>query len=158
MEPQPRMEPRLDYSQAAPGAARALMQLEQYVRSTDLEPALLALVKTRASQLNGCAFCIDMHTKEARRRGEAEERLFALSAWRETPFFSRRERAALAWTETITRIGDTQAPDEVYEAARRHFSEEELVNLTLAIATVNAWNRMAVGFRLVPGSFAEEGT
>ncbi len=127
--------------------------LESYVRNSGLERSLLELVKLRASQINGCAYCIDMHTKDARAAGESEQRLYALSAWRETPFYTDRERAALKWTETVTLISDGHAPDEVYEEARRHFSEQELVDLTLAIVAINGWNRLAISFRAVPGTY-----
>jgi AhpD family alkylhydroperoxidase len=143
------MQPRLDPRKLAPAGIKALLGLEEYVRNSSLEPSLVDLVKTRASQINGCAFCIHMHTREARARGETEERLYLLDAWRESPLYSERERAALAWTEAITLIHETHAPDEVYEEVRRHFSEQELVDLTLAIATINVWNRMAIGFRSV---------
>jgi AhpD family alkylhydroperoxidase len=143
------MQPRLDPRKLAPAGIKALFGLEEYVRNSSLEPSLVDLVKTRASQINGCAFCIHMHTREARARGETEERLYLLDAWRESPLYSERERAALAWTEAITLIHETHAPDEVYEEVRRHFSEQELVDLTLAIATINVWNRMAIGFRSV---------
>jgi AhpD family alkylhydroperoxidase len=147
------MQPRIDYRKAAPGAVRAMLGLEEYVRQSGLEPALLDLVKTRASQLNGCAYCIDMHTKDARARGESEQRLYELSAWRETPFFSSRERAALAWTEAVTLIADRHAPDDVYDEVRRFFSERELVNLTLAVVAINGWNRLAISMRTVPGTY-----
>lgn len=147
------MQPRLNFSKVAPGALRAMLGLEQYVNSNGLEPSLLELVKTRASQLNGCAYCIDMHTKDARAHGENEQRLYALSAWRETPFYNERERAALAWTDAITLIGETHAPDDVFAAARAQFTEEELVNLTLAIIAINGWNRLATGFRETPGTY-----
>jgi AhpD family alkylhydroperoxidase len=143
------MQPRLDPRKLAPAGIKALLGLEEYVRNSGLEASLLDLVKTRASQINGCAFCIHMHTREARARGETEERLYLLDAWRESPLYSERERAALAWTEAITLIHETHAPDEVYEEVRRHFSEQELVDLTLAIATINVWNRMAISFRSV---------
>jgi AhpD family alkylhydroperoxidase len=117
----------------------------------------LELVKTRASQINGCAYCIDMHTKDARALGESEQRLYALPAWRETPFYTERERAALAWTETITLISQGHAPDEVFEQARTQFTEEELVNLTLAIIAINGWNRLAIAFREVPGTYPPQG-
>ncbi len=127
--------------------------LENYVHQSGLEPSLLDLVKVRASQINGCAYCIDMHTKDARARGETEQRLYELDAWRETPFYTDRERAALAWTEAITLIGEGHAPDEVYEQAREQFGEKELVDLTLAIVAINGWNRLAIGFRSVPGTY-----
>lgn len=148
------MQSRLDTEKVAPGALKAMLALEGYTRkSSKLDPPLLELVRFRASQINGCAYCLDMHSKDARANGESEQRLYALSAWRETPFFTDRERAALAWTEAITLISETHAPDSVYAEARQFFSEEELVNLTLAIATVNSWNRLAIAFRTVPGSY-----
>ncbi|HZS87975.1 MAG TPA: carboxymuconolactone decarboxylase family protein [Chloroflexota bacterium] len=147
------MEPRIDYGTIAPGAMQAMRGLETYVRQCGLEASLLELVRLRASQLNGCAYCIDMHTKDARAAGESEQRLYALTAWRETPFYSERERAALAWTEAITLISWEHAPDEVYGQARAHFSEKELVDLTMAIITINGWNRLAIGFRTVPGTY-----
>jgi AhpD family alkylhydroperoxidase len=127
--------------------------LEHYVRRCGLEPALLELVKLRASQINGCAYCIDMHTKDARAHGETEQRLYALTAWRETPFFNDRERAALAWAEAVTEVAQAHAPDEVYESVHRHFSDKELVDLTLAVAAINSWNRLAISFRKVPGTY-----
>lgn len=127
--------------------------LQRYVDECGLEKPLLELIKTRASQINGCAYCLDMHTKDARHHGESEQRLYALSAWRETPFYTERERAALAWTEAVTLIADGHAPDELYAEVRQHFTEEELVNLTLAIITINSWNRLAISFRSVPGTY-----
>lgn len=127
--------------------------LESYVRQSGLERSLIELVKLRASEMNGCAYCVDMHTKDARLQGEQEQRLYALVAWEETPFFTERERAALAWTEAVTRIGEGHVPDSVYENARRHFSEKELVDLTLAIVAINGWNRLAISFRTVPGTY-----
>ena len=147
------MEPRLDYTKASPDAYKAMSQLEAVVRHSGLDGKLLELIKIRASQLNGCAFCIDMHTKDARLNGETEQRIYALDAWRETPFFSEKERAALAWTEAITNIQQGHAPESVYQDLRRYFSEAEVMNVTLAITTINAWNRIAIGFRLVPGSY-----
>ncbi|HZW30472.1 MAG TPA: carboxymuconolactone decarboxylase family protein [Isosphaeraceae bacterium] len=147
------MEPRIDYGKVAPGAVAAMRALEAYVRQSGLEPGLLELVRVRASQINGCAYCIDMHTKDARARGESEQRLYELVAWRETPFYTERERAALAWTEAVTRIADGPVPDAVYEQARAHFSEKELVDLTMAIVAINGWNRLAVSFRAVPGTY-----
>jgi AhpD family alkylhydroperoxidase len=143
----------MEYQKVAPGVSQAMSQLERYVRESGLERTLLELVKTRASQINGCAFCLDMHTKDARARGESEQRLYALSAWRETPFYSERERAALAWTEAVTLISETHVPDDVYELAREQFSEQELANLTLAIIAINGWNRLAISFRTVPGTY-----
>ena len=128
--------------------------LEAYTRGAlRTEPLLLELVKMRASQLNGCAHCIDMHSKDARAHGETEQRLYALSAWEETPFFNDRERAALAWTEAITLISSQRAPDHIYERVRQQFSEEEVVNLTMAIIAINGWNRLAIGFRSIPGEY-----
>lgn len=147
------MEHRLTYSAVAPQGIQALLGIEGYVRGAGLEPGLLHLLKTRASRINRCAYCIDMHTKDARAGGETEQRLYALSAWRETPFFSERERAALAWTEAITLISHGSVPDALYEEARRHFSEKELVDLTLGLIAINGWNRLAVAFRTEPGSY-----
>jgi AhpD family alkylhydroperoxidase len=141
------MTPRLNPYAAAPEAMRALKALEAYVRTCGLEQNLIELVKTRASQINGCAYCIHMHTQDARRHGETEERLYLLSAWRETPLYSDRERAALAWTDAITLIAEAGAPDVVYSMLREHFSEEEQVQLTILITTINAWNRVNLGFR-----------
>jgi AhpD family alkylhydroperoxidase len=143
----------LEIQEIAPQAYRALAGLESYVRNSRLEPALLELVRLRASQLNGCAYCIDMHAKDARANGESEQRLYALTAWRETPFYTDRERAALAWTEAVTLISQNHAPDEVYEEVSQRFTEQELVNLTLAIVAINGWNRLAIGFRTVPGTY-----
>lgn len=147
------MEPRIDYKNASPEAYRAMAQLEAVVRHSGLDPQLLELIKIRASQMNGCAFCIDMHTKDARSKGETEQRIYALDAWRETPFFTEKERSVLAWTEALTNIQQGHAPDAVYHELRAHFNENEQVNLTLAITTINAWNRIAIGFRLVPGEY-----
>ena len=147
------MEPRLEMQKISPQAYRAMSGLEAYVHNSGLEPALLELMKMRASQINGCAYCLDMHSKDARANGETEQRLYALNAWRETPFYSERERAALGWTEALTLISETHAPDDVYEEARRHFSEAEMVNLSMAIVAINSWNRLAIGFRAVPGTY-----
>ncbi len=150
------MKPRLDYGQIAAGARDAMLGVERYVHGAGLEPALLELVRIRASQINGCAYCLDMHTKDARQRGEKEQRLYAVAAWDEAPFFTERERAALAWTEAVTLVSQTHVPDQAYEAARRHFGEKELVDLTLAIVAINGWNRLAVAFRTVPGTYKPE--
>jgi AhpD family alkylhydroperoxidase len=147
------MERRINYSKVAPEGIRALAGLETYLGSTGLEPDLLNLIKTRASQLNGCAYCIDMHTKDARAGGETEQRLYALPAWRGTPFYTDRERAALAWSEAVTLISQGPVPDTLYQEARRHFSEKELVDLTLALVAINGWNRLAIPFRIVPGTY-----
>ena len=147
------MQSRLDVQKIAPQAYRAMAGLEAYVRNSGLEPKLLELVKLRASQINGCAYCIDMHSKDARVAGESEQRLYGLTAWRETPFYTDRERVALLWTEALTLISETHAPDDVYEELRQHFSEVEAVSLTMAIVTINGWNRLAIGFRAVPGTY-----
>jgi AhpD family alkylhydroperoxidase len=143
------MKPRLNAYQAAPAVMKAMMALENQVVANGLEPALIELVKIRASQINGCAFCLHMHTRDARAKGEKEERIYLLDAWRESPLFSARERAALAWTEAVTLVSQTHVPDDVYEQARAEFSEEELVKLTLLVTTINAWNRFAISFRSV---------
>jgi AhpD family alkylhydroperoxidase len=148
------MQARLDAQKVSPAAYQALLGLEMFVRKqSKLEPALIELLKIRASQINGCSYCIDMHTKDARAEGETEQRIYALSAWEDTPFFTDRERTALALTEAITLVGEGHVPDEVYEKGRNSFSEEELVNLTLAIITINGWNRLAITFRYVPGEY-----
>ncbi len=143
------MKPRLDYFAAAPAMMKAMLALENAVQTSGLEMSLIELVKTRASQINGCAYCIHMHTRDARANGETEERLYLLDAWRESPLYTARERAALAWTEALTLVSQTQAPDQDYEALQAEFSDEEKVKLTLLIATINAWNRLAIGFRAV---------
>ena len=148
------MQARLEAQKVSPAAYQAMLGLEMFVRKqSKLEPALVQLVKMRASQINGCAYCIDMHSKDARAEGETEQRLYALSAWEETPFFTERERAALTLTEAITLVSEDHVPDAVYETVKKSFSEEELVNLTLAIITINAWNRLAITFRMVPGEY-----
>jgi len=147
------MQPRLDYHQKASGAYEAMLDLERFVRDCGLEHPLLELVKTRASQINGCAYCIDMHTKDARSAGETEQRLYGLSAWRETPFYTDRERAALEWTETLTLISQNEVADELYDRVRQYFNEQELINLTMAVIAINGWNRLAIPFRSVPGSY-----
>ena len=147
------MQARVDVQKVAPEAYRAMAGVESYVRKSGLEVSLLGLVKMRSSQINGCAYCLDMHSKDARARGESEQRLYTLSAWRETPFFTNRERAALAWTEAVTLIGESHAPDDVYEEVRKRFTEQELVNLTMAIVAINGWNRLVIGFRIVPGTY-----
>ena len=143
------MKPRMNFYQAAPDTIKALSALETQIQSTGLEKSLIELVKIRASQINGCAYCINMHTEDARKRGEAEQRIYLLSAWRESPLYSDRERAALAWTEAVTLISETHAPDDVYEQVRMQFSEQETVNLTMLVATINAWNRLAISFRAI---------
>ena len=147
------MTERINYSKVAPGAYRAMSGLEKAVRESGLEPSLLDLIRQRASQINGCAYCLDMHWKDARARGESEQRLYSLDAWRETSYYTERERAALAWTEAVTQIAGNHVPDELYEQVRLHFSEEELVNLTLAVVAINGWNRLAISFRTEPGTY-----
>jgi AhpD family alkylhydroperoxidase len=144
---------RIDYQKVFPDALRAMLGLENAVRASSLEPELLELVKMRASQLNGCAYCLDMHSKDARARGETEQRLHVLSAWREAPFYSERERAALAWCEALTLLPQTGAPDDVYAELERAFEPEEIVALTLAIVAINGWNRFAVGLRSPVGDY-----
>ncbi len=147
------MTPRINYHSVSPGALRAMLGLERYVRESGLEPTLIELIKIRASYINGCAYCIDMHTKDARIAGETEQRIYAIPVWRETPFFTPRERAALAWTEAVTKVADDGVPDSVYEETRAHFTESEIVNLTMAIVTINGWNRISVSFRTEPGTY-----
>ena len=151
------MQARLDLTKISPAAYKAMAGLEGFVRASGLEPTLLHLVRMRVSQINGCAYCLDMHSKDARAEGETEQRLYALDAWRETPFYSERERAALAWTEALTLIRKTHAPDDVYEEMRKHFDAEEQVLLTAAIVAINSWNRIAIGFRAVPGAYQPAG-
>ena len=143
------MQPRLNPFTFAPGTVKAAQAFEQHLANSGLEQSLYHLVKTRASQINGCAFCIHMHTRDARAHGETEERLYLLDAWRESPLYSDRERAALAWTEALTLISETHAPDDVYEEVRKYFSEQETVNLTMLIGMINLWNRFAIGMRNV---------
>ena len=146
------MQPRID-RKVAPGAYQAMRGLENYLHQSGLETPLLHLIKLRASQINGCAYCIDMHWKDLRAIGESEQRLYGLDAWEESPYYSDRERAALAWTDTVTRVADTHVPDEVYEQVRSHFTQKELADLTLAVATINAWNRLAISLRAEPGRY-----
>ena len=146
------MHARLEYARKSPSGHRAFLALNQFVENCGLEHSLLELIKIRASQINGCAFCLDMHTVDARAAGESEQRIYLLDGWREAPFYSDRERAALRWTEAVTLVSETHVPDDVYEEARRHFNEEELVNLTWAVVTINGWNRMAIAFRSQPGN------
>jgi AhpD family alkylhydroperoxidase len=147
------MSARIEHTKVAPGAFQAMMSLEKYLHNCGLEASLLELVKMRASQINGCAFCLDMHSKDARAAGETEQRLYLLNAWREAPFYSARERAALAWAEAVTLIADGHVPDEVFDEARQHFGEQELVNLTLAVVAINGWNRLAISFRAEVGGY-----
>jgi len=147
------MHQRLDYKSASPEAFKAMLATETQVHRSGLEESLLELVKTRASQINGCAWCLDMHTKDARARGETEQRLHLITAWREAPCYSERERAALAWTEAVTHIAVQGVPEAVYAEARRHFDEKALVDLTLAIVAINGWNRMNVAFQTQVGDY-----
>ena len=147
------MAERIDYKKASPGGFQAMLGLEKYVRQSGLEHSLLELVKTRVSQINGCAHCLDMHTKDARAAGETEQRLYVLPAWRETCFYSDRERAALAWAEAVTQLTAQAVPDALYEEVLLHFDEKALVDLTLAIVAINGWNRLAIPFRAEVGSY-----
>jgi len=147
------MEPRFDYRTFNAEPVTAMLALEKYIAACGLDHRFVHLLKLRASQINGCAFCIDMHAIDARAAGETEQRLYALNAWRETPFFTDRERAGLAWIEAITLVSETHVPDDVYEEARRHFSEKEIFDLTFVAATINAWNRIAVASRTPPGTY-----
>jgi AhpD family alkylhydroperoxidase len=147
------MEARIAYLKVAPGIYKAMSGLEEYLHQCGLEELLLHLIKLRASQANGCAYCIDMHWKDLRAAGETEQRLYGLDAWEESPYYSDRERAALAWTEAVTNIRDGHVRDEVYEDVRKHFSEKELADLTLAVAAINAWNRLAISARMQAGNY-----
>jgi AhpD family alkylhydroperoxidase len=147
------LEPRIDYLKTARGAYEAMAGLEKYLLQSGLEVALLHLVKLRASQINGCAYCLDMHWKDLRALGETEQRLYGLDAWEESPYYTDRERAALAWTEAVTKIRETHVPDDVYEKVRTLFTDKELADLTLAVAAINAWNRLAIAGRSVPGTY-----
>jgi AhpD family alkylhydroperoxidase len=147
------MQQRIDYKQVAPDGYRMMLGLEAYVRRSGIEHPLLELVKTRVSQINGCAYCLDMHTQDARAGGETEQRLYVLAAWREAPFYSDRERAALAWAEALTEISVNGVTDALYAEVRRHFDEKTLVDLTLAIVAINGWNRLAIPFRSQAGTY-----
>lgn len=147
------MGSKINYHLAAPEALQAMLGLERYLRSSGLEHSLLELVKLRASQINGCGYCLDMHSKDARAEGETEQRIYVLSAWREAPFYTARERAALAWTEALTKIADTEITDSLFESARAQFSEKELVDLTMAVITINGWNRLAISLGTEVGSY-----
>ena len=147
------MKPRIDGAKVAPGVYKAMLGLEAYLHESGLEVSLLDLIRLRASQINGCAYCIDMHWKDLRAHGESEQRLYGLDAWRESPYYTDRERAALAWTEAVTLIHESRVPDSVYEDVRPHFSEKELADLTLAIGSINTWNRLNIAARTVPGGY-----
>lgn len=144
------MQSRLDFYKATPAGIRAMMALEQAIGQSGLEKSLMELVRLRASQINGCAFCVDMHVADARKGGETERRLATVTVWRETPFFTDRERAALEWTEALTLVAQTHVPDAIWEAVKPHFSDEEIANLTMLIVAINGWNRLAVSFRKLP--------
>jgi AhpD family alkylhydroperoxidase len=144
------MEPRLDFYKASPAAIKALVGVEERIAKSALEKSLTELVRLRASQINGCAFCVDMHTTDARKGGETDRRLATVVVWRETPFFTDRERAALAWTEALTLVSQDHVPDSVWEAVKPHFSDEEIVDLTLLISAINSWDRFAIAFRKTP--------
>lgn len=147
------MKERVNYTKVSPELLKAMRGLENYVAASGLERSLYELVKIRASQINGCAYCLDMHTKDARNAGETEQRIYALNAWRETPFYTDRERSALSWTEALTLISENDVPDTLYELIRKYFDEKELIALTTAIVAINGWNRLAIAFRTVPGSY-----
>ena len=151
-EPRP-MHPRINVANVSAEPQKGLFAIGKYLAKCGLEESLQHLVKIRASQINGCAYCIDMHSIDARAGGETEQRLYALDAWRETPFFDDRERAALAWIEAVTLVAQTHVPDSVYEETRKQFSEQEIVDLTYVAATINAWNRLAISLRSVPGRY-----
>jgi len=147
------MEPRFDYRKFSSEPIQAMLALEKYIAACGLDHAFVHLLKLRASQINGCAFCIDMHSIDARAAGETEQRLYALDAWRETPFYTARERAGLAWIEAVTLVSQTHVPDAVYDEARQHYSEQEIFDLTVIASTINAWNRIAVASRTPPGTY-----
>lgn len=147
------MSPRLNAAKAAPGAYHAMRALEEYVAQSGLEPPLVELVKLRASYMNGCAYCVDMHSKDALAAGETVQRIVSVPVWRETPFYTGRERAALAWTEAVTALGADHVSDALYEHVNKHFNDAEMVNLTMAVVAINGWNRLAISFRAEPGSY-----
>src|SRR5579863_8256849 len=147
------MDPRIEYSKVAPGVYASMDALEKYLANSGLPKVLVDLIKLRASQINGCAYCIDSHWKDLRAAGETEQRLYGLDAWEESPYYTDRERAALAWTEAVTKIREGHVPDEVYEQAKKQFTEKELANLTLAVAAINSWNRLAIASRTVAGNY-----
>jgi AhpD family alkylhydroperoxidase len=147
------MQARLEYAKVAPEAVKTMLGLAHYLNQSGFDSKLLNLIDMRASQINGCAYCLDMHWKDAKAEGETDQRLYSLDAWRETPYYSDRERAALAWTEALTRVTDGNVPDEVYEEVRKHFSEKELADLSLAVVAINGWNRLNIAFRTLPGTY-----
>jgi AhpD family alkylhydroperoxidase len=147
------MEPRIDIYKLSPEGYKAMLGMEHYLSHSTLEKNLLHLLKLRVSQINGCAYCLDMHWKDLQVAGEKEQRMYSLDAWRETPFYSERERAALAWAEAVTNVKDGHVPDAVYDQTRKHFSEQELADLTLAVVAINGWNRISIALRVVPGTY-----
>ena len=147
------MEQRIDLTKHALDAQKSLYALEKYIANSGLDHKLIHLLKMRASQINGCAYCIDMHSKDSRALGESEQRLYELNAWRETPFYTDRERAALEWTESLTLVSQTHVPDEVYESVKKHFNEKEIVDLSILVSLINVWNRLAISARTLPGTY-----
>jgi len=147
------MEQRIGYSEQAEGAYKAMYGLEVYLRHSSIEPMLLHLLKFRVSQINGCAYCLDMHSKDLRACGETEQRLYMLDAWRESPFYTDRERAALEWAESLTLVSHTHVPDEVYDIVKKQFNEKEIIDLTMAVVAINGWNRISIAFRTTPGTY-----
>jgi|SRR6185369_4921965 AhpD family alkylhydroperoxidase len=147
------MEPRIDFTRLSPGGYKAMLGLEHYLSNSTVDEKLLHLVKLRVSQINGCAFCLDMHWKDLKVEGETDQRMYSLDAWRETSYYTDRERAALAWAEAVTNISDGHAPDELFEEARQYFSEQELADLTLAVTAINGWNRISIAFQVVPATY-----
>ncbi len=147
------MEPRIGFTSVNPGAYKAMLGLETYLGQSGLDKKLLDLLRFRVSQINGCAYCLDMHWKELMAAGETEQRLYGLDAWRESPYYTDRERAALAWAEAVTLVSEGHVPDDIFEEAHRHFNDEELANLTLAVVAINGWNRLNIALRTVPGNY-----
>ena len=147
------MQPRINITAISPGLYKAMIGLEQYLATSSIDKKLLTLMKLRASQINGCAYCIDMHWKDLRELGEPEQRLYGLDAWRESPYYTDRERAALDWTEAVTLIAEDHVPDSVYDRVRSHFNEQQLADLTFAVAAINAWNRLTIASRTTPGGY-----
>jgi AhpD family alkylhydroperoxidase len=147
------VQPRIDYTRLSPGGYRAMLGLEQYLNNSSVERKLLNLIKLRVSQINGCAYCLDMHGKDLQVEGQSEQRMYSLDAWREAPYYTERERAAFAWAEAVTNITDGHVPDELYEETRQHFGEQEIADLTLAVVAINGWNRISIAFRVVPGTY-----
>lgn len=149
------MEQRIKYQEKYPDLLKGMLVIENQIHKSNLDKSIYELVKLKASQINGCAYCIDMHTKDARANGETEQRLYALSAWRETPFYTDKERAALEWTEALTLIAENDVPDVLYDRVKKHFDEETMMALTMAIVAINGWNRLAISMRVLPGSYKQ---